>query len=282
MKNLKFWAILAISVGLVSCNSDNLSDASLTATAQDEAQVSAISDDVLNNADTYVNTVFATNFTAPATEGMQKVGFNRNIDGVIITVDKTGTEFPKTFTLDFGTTGIKGKRDNVLKGKIIVVVSNRMDISGSSRTYTFVDFTVNGNAVKGSKVVTYNGENAAKKSWTVVVSDTIVKADDGKMIISNSTRIRTRTSDGGTPNVYFDDSYSIEGSASGINAKGVAYTVAITKPLIIDGVWPVFVEGTMVITTEKRSVVFDYGDGTRDLKATATVDGVSKTISLRK
>jgi hypothetical protein len=56
----------------------------------------------------------------------------------------------------------------------------------------------------------------------------------------------------------------------------------IKKPLIIDGVWPVFVEGTMVITTEKRSVVFDYGDGTRDLKATATVDGVSKTISLRK
>ena len=56
----------------------------------------------------------------------------------------------------------------------------------------------------------------------------------------------------------------------------------IVIPLIIDGGWPVFVEGSMVISTENRKVVIDYGDGTRDLKATATVDGVSKTISLRK
>lgn len=279
MKKLNLWAILAISVGLISCNSDNLSDASLTATAQDEAQASSISDDVITNADTYVNAVFTSNFAAPAAEGMQKVGgYLKNIDGVTITVDKTGAEFPKTFTLDFGTVGVTGKKGNVLKGKIIVVVSNRMDIANSTRTFTFDNFSVNDNAVKGSKTVTYNGNG----SWTVVVKDTVVKADDGKMIISNSTRIRTRISDNNTTNVYFDDSYSIEGSSTGVNAKGIAYSVAITKPLVTDGIWPVFVKGTMVITTEKRSVLFDYGDGTRDMKATATVDGVSKTISLRK
>jgi hypothetical protein len=277
MKNLKFWAILAISVGLISCNSDNLSDASLTATAQDEAQVSAISDDVLTDADEYVNT----NLTlsgAPSSE-MQKVIGPK---GGTVTVVNEGNPFPRVFTIDYGTEGVTGKRGNVFKGKIIVRVTNRMDEPGSSRNYSFINFSVNNNQVKGTKSVTYEGEPTGKKIWTVVVSDTIVKAEDGKMIVSKSTRIRTRISDGGTSDRYFDDSYSIEGSASGINAKGVAYTMEIKKPLIIDGVWPVFVEGTMVITTEKRSVVFDYGDGTRDLKATATVDGVSKTISLRK
>ena len=58
--------------------------------------------------------------------------------------------------------------------------------------------------------------------------------------------------------------------------------MTIIKPLEIDGIWPVFVAGTMELTTEKRSVITDYGDGTRDMKATVTVDGVTKTISLRK
>jgi hypothetical protein len=155
-----------------------------------------------------------------------------------------------------------------------------MDVTGSSRNYSFDNFSVNENKVKGWKTVTYIGANPTKK-WTVAVSDTIVKASDSRIIISNSTRIRTRISDNDTPNLYYDDKYSIEGSATGINAKGVTYTMTITKALVTDGVWPVFVEGTMLLETEKRSVVTDYGDGTRDMKATVTVNGVTKTIYIQ-
>ena len=192
-----------------------------------------------------------------------------------------GNPFPKVITIDYGTEGITGKRGNVFKGKIIVRVTNRMDVAGSSRNYMLESFSVNNNQVKGSKTVTYNGETP-NKNWTVAVSDTLLIAITGKMIISNSTRIRTRLSDNETPKLYYDDKYSIEGSATGVNAKGVAYTMSITKPLVLDGVWPVFVEGTMLLETDKRSVLTDYGDGTQDMKATVTVNGVTKTISLRK
>lgn len=279
---MNFWAVATLTVGLITgfsaCTTDDLSDESLTATVQDEAQISSISDDIITDVDEYVNANLSSVASAPASE-MQKIIGPK---GATVTVVNEGNPFPKVITIDYGTEGITGKRGNVFKGKVIVRVTNRMDVAGSSRNYTFENFSVNDNQVKGSKSVTYNGTTNDKKNWTVLVSDTIVKAVDGKIIISNSTRIRTRISDNNTPNVYYDDKYSIEGSATGVNAKGIAYTMSITKPLIIDGVWPVFVEGTMVVTTEKRSVITDYGDGTRDMKATITVNGVTKTISLRK
>ncbi len=282
MKTMNFWAIATLTVGLITgfsaCTSNDLSDESLTATVQDEAEISSISDDIITDVDEYVNANLNSVASAPASETQKVIGPK----GATVTVVNEGNPFPKVITIDYGTEGITGKRGNVFKGKVIVRVTNRMDVAGSSRNYTFENFTVNDNQVKGYKSVTYNGLTNDKKNWTVLVSDTIVKAVDGNMIISNSTRIRTRISDNDTPNVYFDDKYSIEGSATGVNAKGVAYTMSITKPLIIDGIWPVFVEGTMVVTTEKRSVITDYGDGTRDLKATVTVNGVTKTILLRK
>lgn len=284
MKKLNFWALLAFTFGVINfsactSNDDLGSEATLTATALDDSQIGSISDNILASADEYVLPIESSNY-APVS-GLQRIPIVKNVDGVIITVDKSGTEFPKTITLDYGTTGIKDKRDNVLKGKIIIVVSNKMTVAGSTRSYSFVDFSVNDNKIKGSKLVTFNGETEGKPSWSVVVKDTVVKVD-GKSVIVNSTRTRTLIDNNATPKVYFDDSFSITGSATGVNAKGVAYTMTIEKPLITVGAWPVFVAGTTLITSEKRTVLIDYGDGTKDFKATATVNGVTKEFNLRK
>ncbi len=285
MKRLNLWGLLAITIATltlsVSCTNEmsEITEVELTNTVQDEVQISSISDDVLANADEYVNEVLLLS-------SMTKVAAADSTDantktGPIVTHNPAGNVFPKTITIDYGTVGIEGKRGNILKGKIIVVVSNRMNVSGSSRTYSYENFSVNDNVVKGVKTVTYNGDTTGNRSWTVVVNDTVIRVD-GKTVISNATRIRTRLSDNGTPNLYYDDKYSIEGSATGVNANGKAYSMSITKPLIIDGVWPVYVEGTMTVTNDKRTVITDYGDGTRDMKATVTVNGVTKTINLRK
>jgi len=137
--------------------------------------------------------------------------------------------------------------------------------------------------LKGSKTVTYNGETSGKPSWTIVAKDTILRAD-GTTVIWNSERVRTRTDNNSTPLIYWDDTYSITGSSNGVNAKGVAYSMVIddAKPLVIIKDWKYFVSGSVVITTEKRTAVLDYGDGTKDAKATLTINGVTKEITLRK
>jgi len=284
MKKVNFLALFAFVFGIInfsSCksNDDLGNEANLTATAIDNSQISSTSDNIIATADEYILPLELSNYAAVS--GLQKTANVKNVAGVIITVDKPGNEFPKTITLEFDSLGVKDKRDNVLKGKIIIVVSNKMTIAGSTRTYTFENFSVNDNKVNGSKIVTFNGETDGKPSWSVEVKDTLIRVD-GKTVIVNSNNIRTRIDNNGTEKIYYDDSYSILISASGINAKGVAYTLVTIDPLITAGTWPVFVKGKAQITSEGRSVLIDYGDGTKDLKATATVNGVTKEFNLRK
>ena len=158
-----------------------------------------------------------------------------------------------------------------------------MTIANSSRTFKFSNFYVNDNLTEGYKVITYKGLNTDSKLYcTISASDTITRTD-GKQIVWNSERVRTRIDDNATPKIYWDDTYSITGSANGINAKGVAYTMVIqdSNPLIIGGGFPYFTKGTVIITTENKTVVVDYGDGTKDNKATLTVKGVTKDITLK-
>jgi hypothetical protein len=233
-------------------------------------------------ADDYANAFDANGFTQKS--AAQAIIGITTADTVIVTVDKPGlTVFPKKMCIDFGTTGFTDKRGDVLKGKIYLTISNRMTIAGSTRKLQYANFFINDNAVKGTKTVTYKGETAGNPSWNIVATDTIVRTD-GTTVMWNSDRTRTRTDNNGTPLIYWDDIYSIIGSSNGINAKGVAYTMEIdpAKPLKAVGGFKFFVSGAVLITSDKRTALLDYGDGTKDAKATVTINGVTKTINLRK
>jgi hypothetical protein len=296
MKRVNLLAILAISFSLTSFVACTLTpeqsvgtDEALSVTAQDEAQSANLSDIAVATTDEYVNSFDAAGFQAVS--AAQNVNGIAAIDSgkVVITVDKTGiTVFPKKICVDFGT-GVVDKRGNTLKGKIYVTISNRMGITGSTRKLEYYEFFINDNQLKGSKTVTYLGSNrqvtdnvvTETPSWSISVKDTIVRAD-GTKLIWNSERVRTRISNNATPLLYWDDVYSITGTANGVNAKGTAYTVEITKPLILKGGWKFFVEGTVLTTSDKRTAVLDYGNGDKDAKATLTINGVTKDINLRK
>lgn len=291
MKRVTLLGILAISFSLtafVACTTTEQTigtDASVSATAVDEAQAGSVNDEVISSADTYLTAIDAAGYAAVG--AVDKVstpnttGFKKIVDGVVtITVDRAGlNDFPKKICIDFGTAGVTVKRGNVLKGKIYITVSGRMTVAGSSRTFLFSDFYVNGNQLKGGKTVTFKGLNDAQKPyWTIVAKDTLVRTDSTK-VIWNTERVRTRieSADAGVK-------YSITGTSNGVNGKGVAYTMEIdpTKPLIIGAGCPYFVSGAVIITTENRSALLDYGDGTADAIATLTINGVTKEIKLKK
>lgn len=280
MEKRNFWVVPAVVLGFAiftsSCQTtdpSNTSSDAITATASDEAQVSATNDEVVNATDQYVPSF--------GTATKVKSSISQLVpDSVIVTVDKPDSiSFPKVITIDYGTTGIIGKRGNLLKGKMMVTISNKMNVIGSTKTIKFVDFSVNGNTLTGSKVITFNG-NA---SWSISAKDTINRTD-GTVVTWSTERTRTRIDDNQTPLIKWDDSFSITGSSSGVNAKGKAYTMTIdaNNPLIIGGLCPYFTKGTMTITSETKTVLMDFGDGTKDALATVTVDGKTKTINLRK
>ena len=290
MKKCNLWAMLVIAFGVAgfttSCSNESASaiasDASattFTATASDESQAAIISDDVDNEVDNYVTVSAMNSYSA-----VKSLYQTADATGPIITINRPdSTNFPKVITIDYGTTGFVGKRGNILKGKVIVVVSDKMNEVGSSRTITFDNFSRNGNGVTGIKVCTYKGLTAnVHPTWSISVKDTITLVD-GTKVIWNAERVRERIGDDGTPLIYGDDVYSISGTSSGVNAKGVAYTSVIdaNNPLIIGDGWPYFTKGTVTITSDVKTIVIDYGNGARDKTATATVNGVTKTFTMK-
>lgn len=282
MKKRQFMAMLAIAIGFAflgtACTADfaSATDSALATTASDEAQAATLNDEVINEADQYVN------ITANA--GYAAVKSAETVSHPSITVSvKDSVTFPKTIVIDFGTSGFTGKRGNILKGKLIVEISDRMWKANSTKKITFDNFYVNDKKISGYKTVTNKGLNGSNNPyWTISVSDTISRTD-GTQITWNSERTRERIDNGGTPLIFADDKYSITGSSNGVNAKGKTYSMAIdeSNPLIIFTNYPHFVQGAVTITSETRTAVLDYGDGKKDNKATVTINGTTKNITLK-
>lgn len=281
MEKRNLWVVPAVVLSFAfftsSCQSTDPNAASaevMNTTAGDVAQVSANSDAVVNAANQYVP-----NFSGTAAK-VQSDAPSGLRDSIHITIDRPdAVTYPKVVVIDYGTTGVVGKRGNILKGKMTVTISGKMELIGSTKTITLDNFSVNGNSITGTKVIT----NIGNGSWTVNATDTITRAD-GSVVTCTTQRTRTKIANDSTSIGKDDESFAITGTSTGVNAKGVAFTMTIdaANPLIINDECPFFVKGKVTITTENRTMFLDYGNGANDALATATVDGKTKIINLKK
>ena len=278
MKNYRFLPIyimaVALTILMASCNqgiTDSVSVATLTATASDEIQAALISDDIDNELDTYVCDSVLKRYTDST--ATHSVTFATS--GPTITIDRPDTLYPKIFTLDYGTTGITVPNGNVLKGKITVIVNEKMKLKNSVRTVTWDGLSENGIVVKGSKSSTYKGLDALNLPYWSVSNDLTITRTDGGIITWKSDRLRLRSTINATPQVYSDDVYSITGSSSGVDSRGTTYNLVIrgNYPLVIGANWPFYAYGITSLSIKNGTVVLDYGNGAMDKNATVLVNG---------
>jgi hypothetical protein len=202
----------------------------------------------------------------------------------VIYVDHNdSTYWPKTVTIDFGSYGCTGPFGNVRKGIIAITVTDRYLKPGSVRTLTYNDFYINDYKIEGTKTVTNEGRNDdGFMYFTVELTGGKVTSPAGKEIFHEFNRMRTWTGGELTPRWRWDDTYSVEGSASGINRFGKAYTSNITNPLIVAVSCRWINSGTIEIQPEDHSlIILDYGSGECDDIGAITVDGETREIKLK-
>lgn len=268
-----------------ACKSDDVqvTDDSVIATSADEAQMAKTSDEITNETDIYLSGLETSGYTSyNAVKGMEAKSIATY---PTVTVDKPdSTRFPKVITIDFGTSGYVNQRGDTIMGKLTVTITGKMYVVNSSRTIEFTDFSINGNSVTGTKTITFKGVNTSKNPYWNITADLSFRLKDGNTRTWKSDRIRERISTNNTPYVIWDDDYSLKGTASGTNVKGKNYSIMIddNNPLILLGKFPYFVKGDMTVTVGTKTAVIDFGDGTKDNKATVTVNGVTKEIVLKK
>jgi hypothetical protein len=284
MKKKNLFTILTIVSAMLlsfsSCKNDEnvtASSASLTATANDEAQASTINDQLLSEVNTYIASV------PQNVKSMSVIATTTTPSVILVSSSTTLTDLSQKISIDFGTAGFTGRHGNILKGKIIVDLKIRLLGLGigTSRTITYENFTINGISVTGSNIITFGGWTVAAQHpyWTISGENTITLTD-GKTITWKAERRLEFTS--GLTN-FWGESYVLTGSASGVNAEGKAYSITInaSNPLIGSTLYPYITKGSVTITIGQSTGVIDYGDGTQDNKATLTYSGVTYDFTIK-
>ena len=203
----------------------------------------------------------------------------------IITVDIPGDSitWPKTITVDFGD-GCIGLNGRVKKGKIIIVVSDKVTSQNYSRTITFENFYIDDFKVEGTKTITKSGKSEGENPlFTITLSNGKITSPEGKTVTKTFTRTREWVAGFNTPRNRWDDEYMVTGSAFGTDRNGVEYSKDIVLPLHVKHNCPWIVSGSIKISkTDKADVILDYGNDLCDRIATVTVGEKTTIIKLHR
>ncbi len=187
-------------------------------------------------------------------------------------VSVTGGPFPKTITLDFGSTGCSGTNSNIVRrGIITIVVSDSFRLTGSTAVMTFNNYYVN-NYKKEGTITWTNTSTSTLRSWTRQLVDGQITAPDGSIWFHNSVRYVTQVAGSSTPRNLLDDAYSISGNGQTTNPSGNSRTSIIETPLHKEVICEHIDQGTIRFQGPNHFATLDYGNGTCDALATISID----------
>ncbi|MFD2720977.1 hypothetical protein ACFST9_19810 [Hymenobacter monticola] len=185
----------------------------------------------------------------------------------------------RTLTIDFGPTDCLCPDGRNRRGQILVRFTTDVLTRRAGAVVTRQNYFVNSNQHTATRTFTDLGLG----SFSVDVTNaSIIRANNGGTHSWTASWTFTQTAGFGTPQ-FADDVFSVTGSSAGTNRKGVAYTTTIQTPLIKRGdCFKYFVQGAISISNTKgKTMVMDYGNGTCDNSATVSINGRTRTITLR-
>ncbi|RMG79935.1 MAG: hypothetical protein D6707_07290 [Bacteroidetes bacterium] len=295
-------ALAFMAVGFNSCKKAKMNRE--TTTSEDISKAEEVMDDVFNVTNEAgdskdLNESSTTNKWTPLA-----YSFANDTGCVTITLSPAEKQlpldtFPKTLTVDFGTSGCVGKDGKTRKGKIKATYTGRFKIAGNSITITTENYSVDDYLVDATKTVTNQGKNSAGHTYHTITEQATITTPDGKTITWSSNRQREwiegedtwlwkLNSDSTWTWVglsgIFDDVWEITGNGEGTNRDGIDFTVNITTPLHIR--WcnyvPEITQGVIEAQPDglkKRTI--DYGNDQCDNEAVVTIGKKQKTIQLK-
>jgi len=200
--------------------------------------------------------------------------------GTCATVTESSVDFPKTVTIDFGSTGCEDIHGRIKKGQIVIEVTDDIRNDGAVRTITFVDFWINDVNIEGSRTATNIGLSTGGNILISVSGD--FEATKGDYTRTHSFDRQREWILGSESCEWSDDEFLITGSGTTVNKNGKTITHTIIDALhIAPGTCEHILSGTVEIKRGTRGGTIDWGTGDCDHTATLTTfKGKVYTIDL--
>lgn len=183
--------------------------------------------------------------------------------------------WPKTVTVDFGTTNCMGSDFVNRRGKIICEFTYWFRAPGTVVTVNFDNYFVNDHQVIGTETITNNGRNNSNNlTYGLVFNNCqIIKPNNGGTILWNTTRTYEWLQGEGSWNP-FDDLWKFNGTADGVSANGVAYNFTVIQDLYVQYGCRWVKQGKLNLNIQDvPTITVDFGNGNCDPNAVATFLG---------
>lgn len=274
--------LLFIGISFTSCNKEEGGiDENLSATELSDAYETTDIDDVSENINDIVESAYfelASSSFSKSTDS--KTQENHRFLSDCVTITKVITAQNIEVTLDYGE-GCITKKEDVLSGKIQMLISP--DILDKSVTidYSFENFYFNNKKIEGTvnKLRTRSNENANPQA--IITRDIkIIWEDDSYALVKGE---RKREWIEGSDNLIWSDNvFSITGKWTITKRNGELRTSTIIEPLIRNMACKFIVSGLIEIEKNDKLRAIDYGDGECDDLATLTSDGKAYEIHIGK
>jgi len=281
MKNVRFISFLltiALLFGVIGCKETATSPVEESIeSSQDNALADGEFTSVFSFFDAQSETTFQSNMKGSPT--IQ--GFEKKSELLPDCATASWDSAARILTIDFGSQNCVCKDGLSRRGKITAQFSGKYKEINSSVKISLDNYFVQDMKVTGSKTVTFLG--TAKVN--IAVENATIATPTGT-ISWNSNRTIEKTKGVLTATIW-DDEYVIAGAASGVNRKGVAYTVTIDTPLKkkVLCLAKDFVSGILTIQNDKGatlSINYDpLGTEACNKLASVTINGKTQTITLR-
>ncbi len=264
--------LIMAAFAFTSCEKNDVEDPMVN-TTQDDDEVSSYFDDVLAEADE----VGLQNDGVMAPSPLE-LAYSATGGSGTRTVETSWDGDWKVKTITYQNYVNRNSQfERVKNGKIVMRILGNPLQSTFERRISFENFTINGNAIQGEKVI----RKTSTYKYQISLTNGKVIFTDGTEYTREYTRTRTWSEGYNTPYNVWDDVYTLEGSSSGKNRKGNTYTHQITNPLVVKMSCRWIVMGTIEMAVDGASATLDYGNGECDNDAMVTVNGKTYAIKLR-
>ncbi|MBT8263551.1 MAG: hypothetical protein KJO05_12060 [Bacteroidia bacterium] len=275
-KNLFISGILSVlmfSLVFTSCSKDeatevetsNNSDLVFVEESQEVSKADAASDGVIHMLETAY------------TEIEEDSGRTVSLFPDCVTITLSSENGVTFVTLDFGF-GCELQNGAVVSG-IVNITYGPVQNGTRTITYTFQNFTWNGNEVAGGATIFRERNNANGNPQSTVHADLQISFQGGLVLQKDGTRVREWIEGVGS-GTWTDNVWLVTGNREVNSNTGFSHYGIITEALRREATCPHFVSGIVEITRNGNQGILNFGDGTCDNIAILTVNGVDYTIIL--
>ena len=229
--------------------------------------------------DAYYDDLSAEVLVANTDNGLSAQPENQqDICATVTVTPKDPAIWPKTVTLDYGSTGCTGLNGNLRKGKVIYTIDKKLLNTGAKITVSFDNYTVNGYKLEGALTITNNG-SLNGLNVTIKLTNGKVTYPDGKWYTRSSTTTWVQSA-GLLTLSLLDDEYNVTGNGTISSSDGNTLTAASKTNLLRKASCINTVSGLMDLTFNNIAGVLDFGNGECDKKAVITIAGKQYEVTL--